>query len=660
MIGQVVGGGRFRIDGPLKQGGMGSLYRATDLERGEPCVVKELDIGKIADFKVLELFEREIAVLKALDHPQIPKLRGHFTIEGEGSVRVFLVQDLVPGADLEETRASGRLFATEEVMRIGRQLVDVLIYMHRRRPPIIHRDVKPRNIVLRPDGVPVLVDFGAVRNTVVDAAVGGATVVGTFGYMAPEQLRGHAEPASDVYALGATLLFMLTGRDPSDFDHEALKLDLRKDSGLSEPVVQLLEAMLEPAVEVRKSMMPQLVRGFDRVQRGSLPFLPEDGKVSADATARASVDGRNRELPPEVKDILSPEIVQLADDLRDLQITLERAQHKLTEADKGVSFLDRLNFLHDTPAELKVKALKAEQAGLQKQLKELEGQFSEAVERRAMMNPVFAMRGQLEAVQRALARVETDDGESSRSRSCSVYHLSEVLDALKRAEALFRDYAGVRHDFEELSSRIGQAAREGSPKARERAVKGLDTLEREIVGRAIEHLASRGYAQATAEVERLEAAHGALDAQKDKARSQVKMLDWINFFSDSPEEVKLKALSNQLGGVYRELSDARRHMQDLYRSTLESEALLNALFTLAGARSAVDQIRARPEERTHTERRTRPDGTVKYTERRYWVCTLEGVEEARRRARTMEGEVMEVLGRPLTLEELKAIVLREA
>jgi serine/threonine protein kinase len=89
--------------------------------------------------------------------------------------------------------------------------------LHARVPPVLHRDIKPANVILRPDGAPALVDFGAVRTVFRTAEEGGSTVVGTFGYMPFEQYMGQASPASDLYALGATLLHLITGRGPSEF-----------------------------------------------------------------------------------------------------------------------------------------------------------------------------------------------------------------------------------------------------------------------------------------------------------------------------------------------------------------------------------------------------------------------------------------------------------
>ena len=97
------------------------------------------------------------------------------------------------------------MLGQKEIREIATGLLGVLDYLHGRAPPVIHRDIKPSNVLLRPDGTPALIDFGGMRAWQ-PAGAAGATVVGTFGYMAPEQAAGQATPASDLYALGATLL----------------------------------------------------------------------------------------------------------------------------------------------------------------------------------------------------------------------------------------------------------------------------------------------------------------------------------------------------------------------------------------------------------------------------------------------------------------------
>src|SRR5579859_5756674 len=152
----------------------------------------------------------------------------------------------IDGESLATLRKRGVVLPEREVVRLLRDAADVLGYLHGRTPPVVRRDLKPGNVIRRPDGSFAFVDFGAVRDKL--RPEGGSTVVGTFGFMAPEQFQGRALPGSDVYALGATIVAMMTGRDPEELPHKGLTLDVRAALGGrgSERLVRVLEQMLEP------------------------------------------------------------------------------------------------------------------------------------------------------------------------------------------------------------------------------------------------------------------------------------------------------------------------------------------------------------------------------------------------------------------------------
>ncbi len=157
------------------------------------------------------------------------------------------------------------------MLRLLQDAGEVLDYLHGRAPPVIHRDLKPGNVIRRPDGSFAFVDFGAVRDKL--RPEGGSTVVGTFGYMAPEQFQGRALPASDVYAMGATALSMLTGQQPEDLPHKGLAVDVRAALGSragrgNERLTSILEAMLEPDPDRRASRIAPLLDG---VRQGRAP-----------------------------------------------------------------------------------------------------------------------------------------------------------------------------------------------------------------------------------------------------------------------------------------------------------------------------------------------------------------------------------------------------
>lgn len=128
-------------------------------------------------------------------------------------------------------------------------ILEVLTYLHGREPPVLHRDVKPANVLERPDDTYVLIDFGTVEAQM-DAGLSESTAVGTAGYTAPEQMQGRAEPTSDLYGLGATALTMLSARE-DEMSGMATGAHLRDELNLSDDLADLLESMLAPDLEAR-------------------------------------------------------------------------------------------------------------------------------------------------------------------------------------------------------------------------------------------------------------------------------------------------------------------------------------------------------------------------------------------------------------------------
>ncbi|MBL8974680.1 MAG: serine/threonine protein kinase [Myxococcales bacterium] len=210
--------GRYRVVKPLGRGSFGHTYLAVDTAAGgREVALKQLRAEGEGGWKALELFEREAAALRSLRHHGIPEIFDHLQETADGVAIAYLVMEYVAGPTLELRIEEHAGLDPAALLRLALGLLDILEYLHARVPPVLHRDIKPANVILRPDGAPALVDFGAVRTVFRTAGEGGSTVVGTFGYMPFEQYMGQASPASDLYALGATLLHVITGRGPAEF-----------------------------------------------------------------------------------------------------------------------------------------------------------------------------------------------------------------------------------------------------------------------------------------------------------------------------------------------------------------------------------------------------------------------------------------------------------
>jgi len=238
--------GRYRVERLLGQGSSARTYQCVD-EQGRPFAVKELLVRGLDGWKPVELFEREAKVLAGLRHHGVPAIERFFEGENErAELALYLVQELIEGPSLRDLLAAGPMDQAE-VIRVALGVLDVLEYLHGRVPPVFHRDVKPANIVLRASGAPVLVDFGGVCHGWRPSNEGGSTVVGTFGYMPGEQLLGQVGPTSDLYALGATLLHLVTGRPPSDHSFDSGRLAVPAELDVRPELRRAIDGLLAPA-----------------------------------------------------------------------------------------------------------------------------------------------------------------------------------------------------------------------------------------------------------------------------------------------------------------------------------------------------------------------------------------------------------------------------
>jgi serine/threonine protein kinase len=242
---------------PHQSEGSRQTWLAEDLCDRKKVVVKLAPFKSGLNWADFKLFEREAAILRVLDHPRIPKYLDFLeldTPEYQGSV---LVQEYIDARSFQAQVEAGQTFTCEMVKDIAIQILEILNYLHRLNPPVIHRDIKPSNLLLgnrsgHSVGQVYLVDFGAVQ-TIASAEYDTFTVVGTYGYMPFEQFGGQCVSASDLYSLGATLIYLLTGQHPADLPQVNGQLEFATLVDLDWKFHQWLKQMIAPAFSQRFS-----------------------------------------------------------------------------------------------------------------------------------------------------------------------------------------------------------------------------------------------------------------------------------------------------------------------------------------------------------------------------------------------------------------------
>lgn len=243
--------GRYRIERRLGEGAAGVVWLARDTrERGLVWAIKELDFTMFAPGEreeALDLFEREARILMRLQHECLPRVAERFSEKG----REYVVMERVEGPTLDQILESrGGPLEESDVAGWGAQLCDVLSYLHGLEPPVIYRDLKPSNVMIRVDGRVKLIDFGIARRAN-PTRKRDTAAYGTPGYAPPEQYAGCAEPRSDLYALGVTMYQMLTGLDPQQDGFKFASARLANPDVSNE-----MDALISACVQVDVSARP--------------------------------------------------------------------------------------------------------------------------------------------------------------------------------------------------------------------------------------------------------------------------------------------------------------------------------------------------------------------------------------------------------------------
>lgn len=273
-IGTVIDG-KYEILKEIGRGGMSIVYLAMDKRLNKQWAVKEIrkkGSGKNDEVVVNSLLA-EANMMKKLDHPSLPRIVDII----DNGITIYVVMDYIEGESLDKILSEYGAQPEELVVNWAKQLCDALSYLHSQKPSIIYRDMKPANVMLKPEGNIKIIDFGIAREYK-EQNLADTTVLGTKGYAPPEQYSGQTDPRSDIFALGMTMHHLLTGVDPRNGEPYAPVRQWNPE--LSEGIEIIIDRCVEPAAENRYQSCsdllydlehPELItRGFKKKQKRKL------------------------------------------------------------------------------------------------------------------------------------------------------------------------------------------------------------------------------------------------------------------------------------------------------------------------------------------------------------------------------------------------------
>lgn len=287
---------RYRIVSILGQGGMGAVYRASDEHINIPVAVKE---NLFLTDEYTRQFQREARILASMRHPGLPHVADYFVIDGQGQ---YLVMDYIEGEDLRQRMERSGPLPERDAILIGISVLDGLYHLHTRTPPVIHRDIKPGNIKVTPEGSAVLVDFGLAKIMQPGQATQTGARAMTPGYSPPEQYgTSRTDARSDVYSLGATLYAALTGTIPEDgLNRMTGKAELTDIRSLRPKINRRLADIIERAMEVEPDDRFQTAEDFRKalIECGEMATYFRERPTLAPPPAEAAAGSQENERTP--------------------------------------------------------------------------------------------------------------------------------------------------------------------------------------------------------------------------------------------------------------------------------------------------------------------------------------------------------------------------
>lgn len=263
---------KYEIIKKINKGFLSDTFLIQDIFNKNKFILKYTNIKKY-DTKIIRIFEKEFSLLSNLSNKNIPKVIEYFSIEKDNNLELFIINEYIEGQNLYELIKSGKYFNEKEVINILDSIIEVLDYLHSFSPPILHRDIKPQNIMYSKNNNIYLIDFGASKEIILNNENQSlSTIIGTQSYMPIEQFQGKCLPSSDIYSLGLTIIYLLSHKEPFSLDKKGLKYYFEKDVNISKGFTKILNKMIDPDFSKRYSSVKELKSDLDNLKSGKNNF----------------------------------------------------------------------------------------------------------------------------------------------------------------------------------------------------------------------------------------------------------------------------------------------------------------------------------------------------------------------------------------------------
>lgn len=290
---------RYNLQRCLRDRSGHQVWLALDSQSHDTVIIKRLTFEGKLQWDDVKLFEREVQTLKHISHPQIPKVRDSFSIETP-VFQLCFVEDYIVAPSLQTFLNREKYFSQPQIWLIAAQILHILIYLHGQTPPILHRDIKPSNLLITAEKVVYLIDFGAVQiHPRLTGIIDPPTVVGTYGYTPIEQFAGEPTPASDLFALGATLIHLLSRKPPIVSGTQTLAIQIPPELPLHSQRLQWLATMTAPQARDRFPSAAQALQALQSANTAHADFLSHS--QPSDARSRISIEIENDALILEIE-----------------------------------------------------------------------------------------------------------------------------------------------------------------------------------------------------------------------------------------------------------------------------------------------------------------------------------------------------------------------